>query len=126
NSKYVIGFNEPNLDDYLSYQNTRHGLSAIQITDKGLDILSNYVGTIRDVIGYDIPLSGDHFGHFDLNNCIRVANALEKYRLASMEDFVPWDNTEQLKINTDSINSPHDHRRRHLPQGGIQKTLRRS
>ena len=87
NSKYVIGFNEPNLDDYLSYQNTRHGLSAIQITDKGLDILSRYVGTIRDVIGYDIPLSGDHFGHFDLNNCIRVANALEKYRLASMEDL---------------------------------------
>ncbi len=106
NSKYVIGFNEPNLDDYLSYQNTRHGLSAIQITDKGLDILSNYVGTIRDVIGYDIPLSGDHFGHFDLNNCIRVANALEKYRLASMEDFVPWDRTDQLKIITDSINSP--------------------
>ncbi len=106
NSKYVIGFNEPNLDDYLSYQNTRHGLSAIQITDKGLDILSKYVGTIREVIGYDIPLSGDHFGHFDLNNCIRVANALEKYRLASMEDFVPWDCTEQLKIITDSINSP--------------------
>ena len=106
NSKYVIGFNEPNLDDYLSYQNTRHGLSAIQITDKGLDILSNYVGTIRDAVGYDIPLSGDHFGHFDLNNCIRVANALEKYRLASMEDFVPWDRTDQLKIITDSINSP--------------------
>ncbi|WP_416864687.1 MAG: mandelate racemase/muconate lactonizing enzyme family protein [Imperialibacter sp.] len=106
NSKYIPGFNDDNLDNYLSYQNTRHAFTGVQITDKGLDLLSNYVGMIRDVVGYDIPLSADHFGHFDVNNCIRVANALEPYRLASLEDFVPWDNTEQLKHITDSINSP--------------------
>lgn len=106
NTKFIPGFKDTNLDNYLSYQNTRHGLTGIQVTDKGLDILSEYVSKIRDVVGYDIPLSADHFGHFDINNCIRVANALEPYRLASMEDFVPWDQTDQLKHITDSINSP--------------------
>lgn len=106
NTKFIPGFKDTNLDNYLSYQNTRHGLTGIQVTDKGLDILSEYVSKIRDVVGYDIPLSADHFGHFDVNNCIRVANALEPYRLASMEDFVPWDQTDQLKHITDSINSP--------------------
>ncbi len=106
NTKFIPGFKDTNLDNYLSYQNTRHGLTGIQVTDKGLDILSEYVNKIREVVGYDIPLSADHFGHFDINNCIRVANALEPYRLASMEDFVPWDQTDQLKHITDSINSP--------------------
>ena len=58
------------------------------------------------MVGYDIPLSADHFGHFDVNNCIRIANALEPYRLASLEDMVPWDSLDQLKLITESINSP--------------------
>ncbi|MBM1106794.1 mandelate racemase/muconate lactonizing enzyme family protein [Aurantibacter crassamenti] len=106
NTKYIPGFKDRNLDNYISYQNTRHALTSIMVTDKGLDILKNYVSTIRDIVGYDIPLSGDHFGHFDVNECIRVANALESYRLASMEDMVPWDSMDQLKMITDSINSP--------------------
>jgi len=106
NTKYIQGLNGGNVDGFLSYRNTRHAFTGIQVTDKGLDLLSNYVEQIRDAVGYDIPLSADHFGHFDVNNCIRVANALERFRLASLEDFVPWDNTEQLKHITDSINSP--------------------
>jgi len=50
---------------YLSYLNTRHAFTGIQITDNGLDLLADYMEQIRDEIGYDIPLSGDHFGHFD-------------------------------------------------------------
>jgi L-alanine-DL-glutamate epimerase-like enolase superfamily enzyme len=106
NTKFIPGFNDENLDNYLSYQNTRHPFTAIQVTNKGLDILKKYVGTIRDVIGYDIPLSADHFGHFDVNTCIRVGNALEEFQLASLEDFVPWDSTEQLRLITEAINSP--------------------
>ena len=51
-------------------------------------------------------LSADHQGHFDVNTCIRVGNALERFNLASLEDFLPWDDTEQLKMITDSINTP--------------------
>ncbi len=106
NKNYVLGFNDAQNDNYSSYQNTRHAFTAIQITDKGLDLLSQYVDTIRNAVGYDIPLSADHFGHFDVNNCIRVANKLEPYRLASMEDFVPWTCTEEWKRITEAINSP--------------------
>lgn len=106
NTKFIQGFDDNNLENYLSYQNTRHSNTAIQVTDKGLGVLSDYVAQIREVVGYDIPLSADHFGHFDVNNCIRVANSLEKYSLASLEDMVPWDETEQHKRITEAINSP--------------------
>ena len=110
NTKYVPGFNDKvassRSQNYLSYQNTRHSFTSIQITNKGLDELAKYVDTIRSIVGYDIPLSADHQGHFDVNTCIRVGNALERFNLASLEDFLPWDNTEQLKMITDSINTP--------------------
>ncbi len=106
NTKFIPGFNDSNLDNYLSYQNTKHPFTSVQVTNKGLDLLAKYVGSIRDVVGYDVPLSADHFGHFDVNTCIRVGNAMEPFQLASLEDMVPWDSTDQLKMITDSINSP--------------------
>ena len=106
NTQIVPGFDYADIDNYMSYQNTRHAFTGIQVTDKGLDLLSQYVAQVREVVGYDIPLSADHFGHFDVNNCIRIANALEPYRLASLEDMVPWDSIDQWKLITESINSP--------------------
>lgn len=110
NSKFIPGFNEKvsssRSQSYLSYQNTRHAFTSIQVTDKGLDELAKYVDTIRSIVGYDIPLSADHQGHFDVNTCIRVGNALERFNLASLEDFLPWDDTEHLKMITDAINTP--------------------
>ena len=77
--------------DYMSYENTKHPFTQIQITDKGLEELAKIVENVRNMVGYDIPLSTDHFGHFDLNNGIRLGRALEKYRLAWMEDIVSWE-----------------------------------
>ncbi len=105
NTKFVPGFGTDDLS-YNSYQSTRHPFTAIQVTDKGLELLAKYVDTIRSIVGYEVPLSADHMGHFDVNNCIRVARALEPYRMASLEDFVPWDSTDQLKTITDAITTP--------------------
>jgi len=105
NTKYVPGFGTDDLS-FGSYQSTRHPFTAIQVTDKGLDLLAKYVDSIRAIVGYEVPLSADHMGHFDVNNCIRVARALEPFRMASLEDFVPWDSTDQLKIITDAITTP--------------------
>ena len=74
----------------MTYGGTEHPFTQIQITEKGLGILADYVGKVRDVIGYDIPLASDHYGHFDLNNAIRLGKAVDKYRLAWLEDLVPW------------------------------------
>lgn len=92
--------------DYMSYANARHPFTQIQITDKGLDEMAKLVDHVRSMVGYDIPLSSDHYGHFDLNNGIRLGRALEKYRMAWLEDIVPWDYPEEWKTITDAIETP--------------------
>lgn len=91
---------------YMSYANTRHPFTGIQITEKGLEELQKIVENVRSMVGYEIPLSTDHYGHFDLNNCIRLGKALDKYRLAWLEDMVPWQYTEQHKTITNALETP--------------------
>jgi L-alanine-DL-glutamate epimerase-like enolase superfamily enzyme len=92
--------------NYMSYGNTLHPFTQIQITDKGLDELAKLVDTVRGMLGYDIPLSTDHYGHFDYNNGIRLGRAVEKYRLAWLEDIVSWEYTDQWKTMTDALETP--------------------
>ena len=73
-----------------SIVNTAHPFTGIHLTEKGLDFLENYVCQVREVIGYEIPLAIDHFGHVALEDCIRFARRMEKYNLAWMEDMAPW------------------------------------
>ena len=70
--------------------NTAHPFTGIHITEKGLDILEQYVREVREVIGYEVPLAIDHFGHVCVEDCIRFARRMEKYNLAWMEDMIPW------------------------------------
>jgi L-alanine-DL-glutamate epimerase-like enolase superfamily enzyme len=92
--------------NYMSYGNTQHPFTQIQITDKGLDELAKMAERVRNLVGYDIPISTDHYGHFDLNNGIRLGRALEKYRLAWMEDIVSWELTDQWKTMSDALETP--------------------
>jgi L-alanine-DL-glutamate epimerase-like enolase superfamily enzyme len=92
--------------NYMSYGNTRHPFTQIQITEQGLDALAQLVENVRNMLGYDIPLSSDHYGHFDLNNGIRLGKKLEKYRLAWMEDIIPWDYVDQWKTIADALETP--------------------
>ncbi len=92
--------------NYMSYGNTQHPFTQIQITDKGLDELAKIAEKTRNLVGYDIPLSTDHYGHFDVNNGIRLGRALEKYRLAWMEDIVSWELTDQWKTLSDALETP--------------------
>jgi L-alanine-DL-glutamate epimerase-like enolase superfamily enzyme len=95
-----------NQSNYMSYNNTMHPFTQIQITDKGLEELTQIVENIRNVVGYEIPISTDHYGHFDLNNGIRLGKSLEKYRLAWLEDMVPWQYTEQWKTISAALETP--------------------
>ncbi len=92
--------------NYMGYGNAKHPFTQIQITDKGLEELVRIAGEARDLIGWDIPISTDHYGHFDLNNGIRLGRAVEKYRLAWLEDMVSWEYTDQWKTITDSLETP--------------------
>jgi L-alanine-DL-glutamate epimerase-like enolase superfamily enzyme len=107
NTKYWDGATgQYDLKEYMSYGNTKHPFTAIQITDKGLEELAKIAENVRGMVGYEIPISTDHFGHFDLNNGIRLGKALEKYRLAWMEDIISWELTDQWKTLSDSLETP--------------------
>jgi len=94
------------LRNYMGYGNTKHPFTQIQITDKGLEELAKIAEHTREHIGWDIPISTDHYGHFDLNNGIRLGKAVEKYRLAWLEDIVSWEYTNQWKTMTDALETP--------------------
>ncbi|MDX5339926.1 MAG: mandelate racemase/muconate lactonizing enzyme family protein [Cyclobacteriaceae bacterium] len=92
---------------YMSYSNTAHPFTGIQITEKGLDELEKIVHNVREMVGYEVPISTDHYGHIDMNNCIRLGKALDKYRLAWFEDMVPWQMWQQHKVITDTLDTPN-------------------
>ena len=91
---------------YMDYANTKHPFTAIQITEKGLDEMAAIINEVRSVVGYEIPLSSDHYGHFDLNNAIRFGKKVEPYRLAWLEDMIPWQLTDQIKTISDALETP--------------------
>jgi L-alanine-DL-glutamate epimerase-like enolase superfamily enzyme len=90
----------------MTYGSTQHPFTQVQITDKGLEELTKYVAKVRDVVGYSVPLASDHYGHFDVNNAIRLGKAVEKYRLAWLEDLVPWHFTDHWKEISRAIETP--------------------
>lgn len=92
--------------NYMAYSNTLHPFTQVQITEKGLEELQKIVENVRSMVGYEIPLSTDHYGHFDYNNGIRLGKALDKYRLAWLEDIVSWEYTDQWKAMTEALETP--------------------
>ncbi len=87
-------------------QNIEHGMTAVQITQKGLEYLDQYMSDVRSVIGYEIPLAIDHIGHIGLTECIKLGRMLEKYNIAWLEDALPWHYTKQYAILKQSVNVP--------------------
>ena len=87
-------------------QRVEHMFTGIQITDKGAALMADYVGQVREMVGMDIPLSADHFGHIGVKSCIRLAKALEKYNMAWLEDMVPWQYTDLLKEIRNAVGLP--------------------
>jgi L-alanine-DL-glutamate epimerase-like enolase superfamily enzyme len=97
----VIGF-----PDTLHSHDIMHPFTGIQITQKGIDYLCKYVDEVRRVIGYEIPLAVDHFGHIGLESCIRLGQALDQFTLAWYEDMIPWQFTDQYVQLSESVNTP--------------------
>ncbi len=83
-----------------------HHATGIHITQKGLDFLEDYVKQVREVIGYEIPLAIDHFGHVGMEDCILFAKRLEKYNIAWIEDIAPWHYTQHYVKISNSCHVP--------------------
>jgi L-alanine-DL-glutamate epimerase-like enolase superfamily enzyme len=85
---------------------TVHMFTGLELTDKGIALMAEYMARVREAAGWQVPIATDHFGHIGVNSCIRLGKAFEKFNLAWMEDFIPWNYTELWKKITDSIDVP--------------------
>ncbi len=74
-----------------------HPFTGIEVTDKGVARLCEYVAAVRENIGYDMPLSMDHLGHFGVKSAIKLGKAYEKFNLEWIEDVLPWQYGDLLK-----------------------------
>ena len=103
NSKF---WSAPKYTGITSYSKTKQPFTQLQVTDKGLDELARYVDFIRSVVGYEVPLSADGFGNYDINNCISIGRKLFPYRLAWLEDMLSWEMMDQMKVLTETLETP--------------------
>src|SRR5690606_36748665 len=92
--------------EMLETRNVMHPFTGIQLTTKGIDALVEYVGTIRDQVGYELPLAADHFGHLNVESCIRLGRELDQFTLAWYEDMIPWQFTDQYVRLSQSVTTP--------------------
>ena len=104
--QYTMNQRGTQIIDYMGYGWREHPFTQVQLTDKALEELAAIVDKIRKTVGYEIPLSSDHYGHFDVNNSIRMGRALEKYRLAWIEDATQWYNFDDMKTMKDALETP--------------------
>jgi L-alanine-DL-glutamate epimerase-like enolase superfamily enzyme len=93
-------------NEYRGYNLTKHPFTRVQITQKGLEKLMEFLEIMRAQIGYEIPMGTDHWGHFDVNEAIKIARATEPYSLAYIEDIIPWQYTDQWKEITQATTTP--------------------
>jgi L-alanine-DL-glutamate epimerase-like enolase superfamily enzyme len=92
--------------DHRQTSRIEHPHKHIQITDKGIDRMMEYIAAARDAVGWEIPLGVDHWGHVGVEECIRLNRAAERYRLAYSEDSIPWHLFDDWKRLTDSSTTP--------------------
>ena len=97
---------QASMEQYMSYNNTEHPFTQIQINDFGIATMAEHVAAIREMVGPELPIATDHYGYVDENQFIRLAKAVEPYRLAWLEDTVPWFYHDRLKALKEASNTP--------------------
>ncbi|MFL5807636.1 MAG: mandelate racemase/muconate lactonizing enzyme family protein [Roseiflexaceae bacterium] len=79
-----------------------------RLTDRGIANAVEVVAAVREAAGWDVSLCTDHYGHGYLTakEVIRLANAIEPFGLAWLEDPMPWWDIDGHMQVTDAITTP--------------------
>jgi len=85
---------------------TQHMFTGTEISDASIGLIEEYMMEVRRIVGMEVPLAADHFGHIGLNSCIRLGRALEAFNLAWLEDLIPWQYTDLWRRITEAVNLP--------------------
>ncbi|HEY4419517.1 MAG TPA: hypothetical protein VGN22_08365 [Pseudonocardia sp.] len=103
---------------------TMHPFSGIQVTAKGVENLAAYVETVRSIVGYDVALAADHFGH--------IAGLVHPRRPGTGAVHARVDRGPDPLAVHRPVAPAHRgrrradlHRRGHLPHRGVQAAARR-
>ena len=86
--------------------NVPHPFTGVHVTEKGLDLIEQFMADVRAAVGSELPIALDHFGHICVEDCIKIARRLERHNPAWLEDMIPWQYTDQYLRLTQSCAVP--------------------
>lgn len=97
---------EDKIERMVNIHQLMHPFTHVRLTPKGIKLICEYVDQVRAVVGDEVPIAADHFGHIGIDDCIRLGQALEPYNLAWLEDLVPWQFTDQWAQIERTLHTP--------------------
>lgn len=97
---------EDKMEQMLNIHHLMHPFTHVRLTPKGIGLICEYVEQVRAVVGDEVPIAADHFGHIGVDDCIRLGQALEPFNLAWLEDLVPWQFTDKWVQIERILNTP--------------------
>lgn len=76
------------------------------LNNGAIDHMVALIGAVRDAVGYEIDLAADCHWRYSVSDVIKVAHALEEFRLLWLEDPVPPESVEALRAVNSRVNVP--------------------
>ena len=76
------------------------------LSNRAIDQMVTMIGATRDAVGYDVDIAVDCHWRYTASDAIRVAHALEPFRLLWLEDPVPPENLEALRVVSSRVKVP--------------------
>jgi gluconate/galactonate dehydratase len=76
------------------------------LTNPAIDRMVALIGAVRDGVGYDIDVAVDCHWRYSVSDVVKVAHALEPFRLLWLEDPVPPESAEALRAVSSRVRIP--------------------
>lgn len=124
----TIKFDIDNVDPDCYDDPTHFGRGWVQsqqrpLSNQELDKMVELVGAVRETIGPDIDLCLDCHWTYNTRDAIRIAQAMEPFRIYWLEDPTPPDNIEALKRVTDNSPVPICCGENHYTRHGLRQMI---
>jgi len=76
------------------------------LTNPAIDRMVELIGAVRDGVGYDIDVAVDCHWRYSVSDVVKVAQALEPFRLLWLEDPVPPESIDALRAVSSRVRIP--------------------
>lgn len=76
------------------------------LSNAAIDRMVSLIGAVRDGVGYDIDIAVDCHWRYSVSDVVKVAHALEPFRLLWLEDPVPPGSVEALRAVSSRVKIP--------------------